>query len=138
MAVSEAIVDDALGGWGSPASVFPPEVRKAYVQALRDPEHAHAICEEYRAAATLDREHDQADRSSGGRIVCLLLALWSAEGALVSWYVEEAGPLALWQAWDDEVQGQPIHGGHFFPEAAPEQTADALNRFFGASALERA
>jgi haloacetate dehalogenase len=49
---SEAIVDHALGGWGSPSAVFPPEVRAAYAQALREPAHAHAICEEYRAAAT--------------------------------------------------------------------------------------
>src|ERR687887_1023468 len=53
-AAPEAIVDDALGGWGSPSAVFPPEVRAAYAQALRDPSHAHSICEEYRAAATID------------------------------------------------------------------------------------
>src|SRR5215510_5462738 len=62
---AEAIVDHALGGWGSPSAVFPAEVRAAYVQALRDPVHAHAICEEYRAAATLDRVHDQADAWRG-------------------------------------------------------------------------
>jgi haloacetate dehalogenase len=56
-AAPEAIVDSALGGWGSPAAAFPPEVRAAYVEALRDPAHAHAICEEYRAAASLDRDH---------------------------------------------------------------------------------
>src|SRR6266513_5497279 len=59
-AAAEAIIDDALGGWGSPAAVFPSEIRAAYVEALRDPTHAHAICEEYRAAATIDREHDKA------------------------------------------------------------------------------
>ena len=77
-AVPEAIVDSALRGWGSPAAVFPPEVRAAYVVALRDPEHAHAICEEYRAAATIDREHDKSDRARGRRIVCPLLMLWTA------------------------------------------------------------
>jgi len=131
-AAPEAIVDDALGGWGSPAAVFPPVVRAAYVQALRDPAHAHAICEEYRAAATVDREHDQADRAGGRRIVCPLLALWSAKGALGTWYVEESGPIALWQAWSDDVQGRALDAGHFFPEEAPEQTAEALNRFFSA------
>ena len=97
-AAPDAIVDDALGGWGSPSAVFSPEVRAAYVHALRDPSHAHAICEEYRAAATIDREHDKADRASGRRIVCPLLALWSAQGALDTWYVEESGPIALWRA----------------------------------------
>jgi haloacetate dehalogenase len=132
-AVPEAIVDNALGGWGSPPAVFPPEVRAAYVEALRDPDHSHAICEEYRAAATIDREHDRADRASERRIACPLLALWSAEGALDKWYAEEGGPIALWRAWGDDVRGRALDAGHFFPEAAAEQTADALNRFFGAA-----
>jgi haloacetate dehalogenase len=131
-ATSEAIVDNALGGWGSPPAVFPAEIRAAYIQALRDPTHAHAICEEYRAAATIDREHDQADRSGARRIACPLLVLWSALGALETWYVEESGPIALWQAWSDDVQGHPLNAGHFFPEEVPEQTAEALNRFFDA------
>src|SRR5438046_1302852 len=128
---AEAIVDSALCEWGSPAHVFPPEVRSAYAHPLRDPHHAHAICEEYRAAATIDREHDKADRAGGRRIVCPLLTLWSARGALDTWYVEESGPIALWQAWGDDVQGRPLKAGHFFPEEAPEQTAEALNHFFG-------
>ena len=128
----EAVVDAALGGWGSPPAVFPPEVRAAYVEALRDPSHAHAICEEYRAAATIDREHDKADLTSGRRIVCPLLALWSAQGPLDTWYVEESGPIALWRAWGDDVRGCTLDAGHFFPEEAHEQTAEALNRFFGA------
>src|SRR5262245_3816095 len=88
-AAAEAIVDAALGGWGSPASAFPPEVRAAYVQPLRDPVHAHSICEEYRAAAGIDRAHDQADRAAGRRIACPLLALWSAGGPLDTWYAAE-------------------------------------------------
>jgi len=130
-AASEAIVDDALGGWGSPSAVFPLEVRAAYVRALRHPGHAHAICEEYRAAATIDREHDRADRARGRRIVCPLLVLWSSQGALGSWYVEESGPVGLWRAWGDDVRGSALEAGHFFPEEAPEQTANALNSFFG-------
>jgi haloacetate dehalogenase len=136
-AASEAIVDDALGGWGSPPDVFPPEVRTAYVEALRDPDHAHAICEEYRAAATIDREHDTAARVNGSRIVCPLLVLWSARGALDTWYVEESGPIGLWRAWCDDVQGYALDAGHFFPEEAPEKTADALNRFFDAPGSSR-
>jgi haloacetate dehalogenase len=128
-AVPEAIVDDALGRWGSPPAVFPPQVRAAYVEALRDPAHIHAICEEYRAAATLDRAHDRADRENGRRIVCPLLALWGAGGALDTWYVEAGGPLAHWRGWGDRVQGHPVSAGHFFPEEAPGQTAESLNRF---------
>jgi haloacetate dehalogenase len=131
-AVPEAIVDAALGGWGSPSTVFPLEVRAAYVQALRDPGHAHAICEEYRAAATIDREHDRADLASGRRIGCPLLVLWSAEGTVGTWYAEEGGPIALWREWGDDVRGHALGAGHFFPEEAPKQTANALGRFFDA------
>ena len=129
-AAPDALIDDALGAWGSPPAAFPPDVRAAYVQALRDPAHAHAICEEYRAAATLDREHDRDDRARRRRIECPVLVLWSAGGALDTWYREESGPLALWQAWSGDVAGHPVDGGHFFPEAAPELTAEALRSFF--------
>jgi haloacetate dehalogenase len=132
-AVPGAIIDDALGGWGSAAGAFSPEVRAAYVEALRKPAHGHAICEEYRAAATIDREHDKADRAAGRGIACPVLVLWSAQGPLDTWYVEEAGPIALWRAWAEDVQGRALKGGHFFPEQAPEQTADALSRFFGSA-----
>jgi haloacetate dehalogenase len=130
-AAPEAVVDGALGAWGTPAAVFPPEVREVYVEALRDPAHAHAICEEYRAGATLDREHDREDRARGRRIACPLLALWGAGGALDTWYADAGGPLALWREWSDRVEGCAIAGGHFFPEEAPEETAEALRRFFG-------
>ena len=123
-----AVIDNALGGWGSPAEVFLPQVRAAYVEALRDPGHAHAICEEYRAAAGIDRAHDAADREAGHKIRAPVLALWSAQGPLDSWYAE--GPLALWRDWADDVRGRALEGGHFFPEAAPAQTAEALRGFF--------
>ncbi|HEY7079325.1 MAG TPA: alpha/beta hydrolase [Nitrososphaeraceae archaeon] len=128
-AIPEAIVDDALGTWGSPSTVFPQEVRDAYIQVLRDHHHAHAICEEYRAAATIDREHDMEDRANRRRITCPILAMWSALGPLATWYVNEGGPIALLRVWCDDVQGLAINAGHFFPEEAPELIADALNRF---------
>ena len=127
-------VDDALDRWGSPAGVFPPAVRAAYVEALRDPARVHAICEEYRAAATRDREHDLADRRRGRRIACQVLALWSGRGAVDAWYAETGGPLDVWRAWADDVRGGPLDAGHFFPEEIPEETASALARFFTAGA----
>ena len=78
-AAPDAVVDDALGGWGSPANAFGSEARAAYIEALRDPARVHAICEEYRAAATLDHEHDLEDRHAGRRIACPVLVLWSGE-----------------------------------------------------------
>jgi haloacetate dehalogenase len=131
-AAPEAIVEDALGGWGSPAAVFPAEVRDAYAAMLRDPAHAHAICEEYRAAATLDRAHDRADLAAGHRIACPLLALWSAGSGLDRWYEDAGGPLALWREWARDAQGRALAGGHFFPEEIPEETAGLLRRFFAA------
>jgi haloacetate dehalogenase len=132
-AVPEAVVDNALAEWGTPSSAFPADVRAAYVEALRDPLHAHAICEEYRAAAGLDRKHDEADQKSGRRITRPILVLWSARGGLNRWYEQEGGPIALWQAWSDDVEGHSFDAGHFFPEEVPEQTADALSHFFGCS-----
>lgn len=126
----DAIVDSALAGWGTPATTFPPSVREAYIAALRAPGHIHAICEEYRAAAGLDREHDREDRRGGRRIACPVLALWSQEGALARWYEADGGPLAIWRQWADMVEGGGVPGGHFFPEEHPMATAEALRRFF--------
>jgi haloacetate dehalogenase len=132
-AAPDAVIDDALGGWGSPANAFGPEVRAAYVAALRDPAHVHAICEEYRAAATLDHEHDLQDRRAGRGIACPVLVLWSGRGPLGSWYAERGGPLALWRAWANDVRGGPLDAGHFFPEEVPERTAQELSGFFATS-----
>jgi haloacetate dehalogenase len=129
-AAPDAVIDNALVGWGSPPEAFEPEVRQAYIQALSHPARVHAICEEYRAAATLDCQHDEADREAGRRIVCPLLALWSETGPLGSWYAEAGGPIGLWQRWADDVRGYPVNAGHFFPEEIPEQTATALSSFF--------
>jgi haloacetate dehalogenase len=129
-AAAAAIIDNALSEWGSSPGVFPPDVRAAYIDVLRDLDHAHAICEEYRAAATIDREHDKADRVSGRRIVCPLLSLWSAGGALGTWYSNESGPLSLWQQWGANIKGHAIDAGHFFPEEKPELTASYLRAFF--------
>jgi haloacetate dehalogenase len=129
-AAADAVIDEALSGWGSSPDAFPPSVRAAYTEALRDREHAHAICEEYRAAAGIDREHDQRDRASGRVIECPLLVLWSASGPLATWYVEQGGPLGLWQDWCTQVEGHAIEAGHFFPEERPEETAAALRQFF--------
>jgi haloacetate dehalogenase len=132
-ASAAAIVEDALDRWGSPASVFPSDVRAAYVQALSDPSHANAICEEYRAAATLDREHDRTDEAARRRISCPVLVLWSGKGPLEQWYAKDSGPIGVWRMWADDVRGDSLEGGHFFPEELPKQTADALASFFGAA-----
>lgn len=132
-AAPDAVVDSALASWGSPVNTFSAETRAAYIDALRDPAHVHAICEEYRAAATLDHAHDIEDRREGRRIACPLLVLWSGHGPLGNWYASEGGPIALWRGWADNVSGRPFDGGHFFPEEMPEHIAEELRRFFSAA-----
>jgi haloacetate dehalogenase len=121
-----AFVDAALSGWGTDAKSFAPEIRAAYIDALRDPDSAHAVCEEYRAAATLDFAQDETDRKAGRKIACPTLVLWGAKGPLDTWYEDAGGPLGIWRAWCDNVSGRPIAGGHFFPEQNPEETIAAL------------
>ena len=126
----EAVVDDAASQWGTSADCFPAEIRRAYADSLHDPARAHAVCEEFRAAATVDREHDKADRASGRMIACPVLALWDANGALENWYRDDGGPLAIWRRWALDARGRSMIGGHFFPEADPAGTAEELRAFF--------
>ena len=128
-AAPEAIVDNALGEWGSDRTAFPADARQAYIDALRSREAVHAICEEYRAAATLDREHDEADRRGGRTIACPVLALWSEGSSLDTWYADAGGPLGILRQWAPNVSGRAVSGGHFFPEQNPDETVAALRDF---------
>jgi haloacetate dehalogenase len=123
----EVIVDHMLDALSELPDAFPAEVRVEYVAKFSDPATIHAICEQYRAAATLDYQHDEADR--GRRIACPTLVLWSQTGAVAAWY----DPLAVWRTWTEEVRGGPIEAGHFLPEEAPEQTARYLTGFLASS-----
>ena len=125
----EAVVLDATSQWGTARESFAPEVRAAYVDALRNPATVHAICEEYRASVTLDVAHDRADRACGRRVTCPTLLLWAARSALDVWYTDVGGPLGLWRAWASNVSGHAVEGGHFFPEERPVETADTLRAF---------
>jgi haloacetate dehalogenase len=130
-AAPEAVIDHALSEeWGTPADTFDEKERAEYLAQLRDTDHVHAICEEYRAAASIDREHDRADRTAGRKIACPVLVLWSAAGPLGSWYVHDGGPIELWRQLAPHVTGRPVAGGHFFPEEHPQETAEALAAFF--------
>jgi haloacetate dehalogenase len=118
------IVDYMLDTWSASAGSFPAAVRATYVEQFSAPARVHAICEQYRAAATLDYAHDQADLGRR-RITCPTLVLWSAGGPVSSWYK----PLEIWRAWADDVRGAAIGAGHFLPEEAPGQTARQLLDF---------
>jgi haloacetate dehalogenase len=119
----DAIVNHMLDSW-SDRDAFPPDVRAEYIAKFGDAATVHAICEEYRASATLDREHDEADRGAR-RIACPTLVLWSDTGPLATWYE----PLDVWKTWASDVDGGPISAGHFIPEEAPDETAGRLIDF---------
>jgi len=68
VATAVEIINNACDSWGSAPTTFSAETRKIYTKALQKPEHIHAICEEYRAAATIDRQHDETDRQRGHKI----------------------------------------------------------------------
>jgi haloacetate dehalogenase len=119
------IVDHMLDALSEESAAFPAEVRATYIAKFSAPDTIHAICEEYRAAATLDYQHDEADRGNRRRIACPVLALWSHTGALANWYQ----PLEVWGAWCDQVRGGPVRAGHFLPEEAPDQTTRHLLEF---------
>jgi haloacetate dehalogenase len=125
----EAVVEHALREWGTERDVFPDAIVAAYVSGLRDSSTIHAICEEYRAAATIDLEHDRADRAAGRQVSCPVLVLWAAGGPLDEWYEAAGGPVGIWRTWAPAAEGRAISGGHFFAESNPVETVAALNAF---------
>ena len=85
-AAPAAIINNIMTDWGTPENVFPEGIKEAYIRALSDPLHIHAICEEYRAAATIDIEHDNDDVKMNRRIQCPIMVLWAENGPLDTWY----------------------------------------------------
>jgi haloacetate dehalogenase len=133
MRCADEVVSSALQQWGSPPGTFSASVRQAYADALRRPESARAICEEYRAAASIDRAHDDEDLKAGRRIACATLALWSRGGYLDTACAAAGGPLEIWRRWcSGAIDGEAMDGGHFFPEAHPDLVAARLLRRFAA------
>jgi haloacetate dehalogenase len=112
-------------GLGRDAGRYPPELMAGYRRLLDDPGVVSAICEDYRAGATIDRAHDDADLGQR-RIACPVLALWSAGGALPRLYGDV---LDVWRPWADDVSGQGLPTTHFLVEDSPELVADALSAF---------
>jgi haloacetate dehalogenase len=122
-----AAPDDFYGSRGG-REHFAPEALAEYDRWARDPATLHAMCEDYRAGATLDREHDEADRTRRRRIACPVLALWGARNFLDDWY----DVLGIWRAWADDADGRALDCGHYLAEERPEETAAELRAFFAA------
>jgi haloacetate dehalogenase len=124
-AAPDFFVDHMLDGWAASDYVFEPDIRDVYRQQFRDPERVATICQQYRAAATVDRAHDEADQNQLRRIQAPVQVLWSDQGAIDAWY----DPIAVWQNWAADVTGQPVSCGHFLAEEQPELIAHLLRIF---------
>jgi haloacetate dehalogenase len=97
--------------------LFDPRAFAEYERCFRLPGAIHAMCEDYRASATVDMAQDAADLAAGLRIRCPMLALWGADGAVG----RNFDVLASWREWAADVRGGPVSGGHYIPEEAPEE-----------------
>jgi haloacetate dehalogenase len=111
-------------GLGREPGRYPAEVLAAYRSQLGDPSAVEAICEDYRAGAGIDREHDEADR--GRPIACPVLALWGNRGALPLFYGDV---LEVWRPWARDLRGHGLEASHFLVEDQPHQIAEELAKF---------
>ena len=106
-------------------SAFDPAALAHYRASLLGPERIRAVCEDYRAGATIDRQIDQTDRDQGRRMSCPTLLLWGSD------YIGKgsADPLAIWREWARDISGQAVTSGHFLVEEAAEETLAAVLPF---------
>ena len=110
------------------ADFFHPEALADYLRAAHDPEMIRGMCEDYRAAATIDLEHDRESRAAGQKVQCPLHVLWGDKGKIGVWY----DPMAVWQQYCAQpVTGGSVHSGHYLPEEAPGEVLEHLLAFFG-------
>lgn len=103
--------------------VIDERVFAEYLRYASDPATLHAMCEDYRAGATVDLEHDAADADR--RIECPLLALWGMQGAMHRLF----DVLDTWKRKADDVAGRALPGGHWMPEQCPDALFDELTKF---------
>lgn len=111
---------------GPDTGFFHPEAVEDYLACFRDPETIRGMCEDYRAGAGIDFEHDIADIEAGSKLRCPLLVLWGAKAKLDEWY----DMLGVWGAWADDVRGRALPCGHYLAEEAPAETSQELLGFF--------
>lgn len=119
----EWFLRETLRRWSGRALPIDEEAIRAYVRAFSDPSAIHGSCEDYRAAATIDLDHDAAD---AGPVRCPLLVLWGEHGAMHRLY----DVLGTWRPLAADVRGRALPCGHFLPEEAPEETLAELLAFF--------
>ncbi len=112
-----------------PGDFFHPEARADYLGALHEPGTIEAICEDYRAAASIDLEHDRASRAAGEKVRCPMLALWGAKGSIARWY---DAPLIWMDYVDGPLATGDVPSGHYLAEEAPEAVLAWLDGFLRA------
>jgi haloacetate dehalogenase len=99
------------------------DVQREYLRTASDPANIHAMCEDYRAGASIDLQHDAADLDK--KIQCPLLTLWAERGAMHKIY----DVLSTWQPRGVKVSGKPLPGGHTLQEDVPEQFLAEVTAF---------
>ena len=119
-------LDWTLKKWSRDPGAFAPEALAEYSRCFRDSAVIHATCEDYRAGASIDLEHDEADIAK--KVECPVLALWGG-GPFTRW----TGVVQAWQERASNVTGFAIECGHFLAEEKPKETAEALRAFFKAA-----
>lgn len=112
-----------LDAWTADPACYEPDAMAEYVRAWADPATVHGACEDYRAGASIDLEHDEADLDSP--LECPVLVLWGAKGFVARRY----DPLASWRSRARDVRGHAVDSAHFLPEEAPEETYARLREF---------
>ncbi|MBC7547368.1 MAG: alpha/beta hydrolase [Polaromonas sp.] len=125
---ARAYLHAKLGGWGSAGlGYIEPQALNDYERCFCTPEALHTACEDYRASAGIDLQHDRDGRASGEQLQCDTLVLWGAKGVVNRLFK----PLELWQSQcSANVTGQAMEAGHFIPEELPAEVAKTLAAFF--------
>ncbi|GHC14702.1 hydrolase [Kushneria pakistanensis] len=125
-----AWIDGVMGNRHAGLAPFSDEALQAYRDAMALPGTAHAMCEDYRAASTIDLEHDRHDREAGHHVRCPLRVLWGKHGVIEKLF----DPMTLWRACALDVSGRALPCGHYLPEECPDEIIDETLSFFNAPA----
>ena len=125
-ASTEFFMKQFMGGRHAGLSIFAPECWQEYVLAMSDPACLHAMCEDYRAAASIDLEHDRQSIAQKQLLEMPVRVLWGEFGQVNACFK----PLEDWQKLGTDVSGQTLQSGHYIPEEIPEGLiAEALSFF---------
>jgi haloacetate dehalogenase len=117
---------EKMRGWSQGRWPFDDAAFAEYLRCFTEPATIHASCEDYRAAATIDLEHDRSDRDAGRRVRSPVLALWGERGTVHRCF----RPLEEWRrAADADVGGRSLPSGHYLPEEVPEDVLRELLPF---------